>query len=692
MGQSRRNAGQFSETSTRRALPAHMKTLCRWRVRWGYACRPAPHAGAVESTPVRPNFRPSTRPLCWLLVWTFFAVCASAHAADAARSAVERPWRVLALNSSDVLIPFWLALDPLLRASIAEGAAPRRVNFLAEALDLTRFPNLESDQAALLQKKYAAQPIDLVMAVGPLALEFAIKHRDSLWRGAPIVFLVVPPGAIADASRLSNVTGVYYDFDVGGTLALITRLQPGLSRLIVAGGSSAFDLEVNTRLGRQVEHVPQQLAVEVVNDRTADELAALLAQLPASSAVLYTSMMRDTSGALHTPRDVAGMLASASAAPVYALFPTMLGQGVVGGSMTSIEDEAKAAAGLALRALRAGSAEGISLQASPRARCLLDFRALQRWDIPDSTIPDDCEIRFLPQAIWRDYPVQVAVAAAAVAALAALVVTLLVQRRRRHQADLAVQQLRNTLFHASRLAAVGEMSASIAHEINQPLGAILTNADVARRIIERDPSRTADIQRILADIRADDLRASAVIQRVRKLVTKREVEFRRVDLNEIVAEVLAFLRNEAARRNITLTASLGDAVPDVLADRVQLQQIFLNLSINAMDAMAETLVLRRSIVVSTTMLEDGSAEVAVADRGHGIAVENFPRLFDSFWSTKPEGMGLGLAVVKTILDAHGGSIRADNNEHGGATFRVVLPAAPATAPAAVGATPRRSTA
>jgi len=271
------------------------------------------------------------------------------------------------------------------------------------------------------------------------------------------------------------------------------------------------------------------------------------------------------------------------------------------------------------------------------------------------------------------------------------VAALLVQRRRKHQADLATQQLRNTLFHAARLAAVGELTASIAHEINQPLGAILTNADVARKIIERDPTRTADIQRILADIRADDIRAGAVIQRVRGLVAKREAEPRRVDLNEVVGEVLAFLRNEAARRNIALNASLDPTTPAVLADRVQLQQVLLNLLLNAMDAMAETLVLRRSIDVSTAVRADGSAEVAIADRGHGIAAENLPRLFDSFWSTKPEGMGLGLSVVKSILDAHGGSIRAEDNEHGGATFRVVLPAASAAAPATIAAEPRRST-
>ncbi len=622
-------------------------------------------------------------PLRTLLALAFLAFSIGTHATESdVLSAAPPPWRVLLLNSADVLIPFWLMIDPVLRESIAQDAAPRTVDFDGEALDLARFPELEAEQVSLLKKKYAERPIDLIMAIGTPALDFARKYRDIIWRGAPIVFLVVPSGAVTDQSHLSNATGVFYDFNVDGTLVLIGRLQPRWDYLLVVGGKAEYDLAWNAHLRPHIEHVPQRVAVEYVNDRTPDEFATLVAGLPASTAVLYTTMSRDVSGAAHSPRDIAGRLARVSDAPVYAMFPPMLGQGVVGGSMTPIEDEGAAAAKLAVRVLRAGSAEGIPLQESPPARCLLDFRALQRWDIPEGLVPDNCEIRFLPRAIWRDYPLQFAASMAAISLLAALVVALLVQRRRRHQADLAVQSLRSTLFHASRLAAVGELTASIAHEVNQPLGAILANADAARRIVEKDPTRTADIRRILDDIRADDLRAGAVIRRIRAIVTKREPERGRVNLNEVTGEVLALLRNEAARRNITLSASFDPATPVVLADRVQLQQIFLNLLINAMDAMAETPVPQRTIEVNTGTLEDGSAEVAVADRGHGIATENFPRLFDSFWSTKPEGMGLGLAITKSILDAHGGTVRAESNEHGGATFRVVLPAAEATAPAA----------
>jgi signal transduction histidine kinase len=624
-------------------------------------------------------------PLRTLFAIALLPFAMDVHAADDAARPGAPPWRVLILNGADVLIPFWLMIDPLLRDSIADMAAPRRVEFLGVALDLTRFPKLETDLVPLLRKKYSEQPVDLVMTVGAPALEFAKKYRDAIWHGAPIVFVVVPTGTMPDPSRSLNVTGVYYDFDVDGTITLMSRLQPQWNRLLVVGGSSAFDLAWNAHFLPHAEHVPQKVTVEYVNDRTPDELAALLARLPKAAAVLYTSISRDASGATHTPRDVAGVLARASSAPVYAMFPTMLGQGIVGGSMTSLEDEGAAAARLAVRVLRAGSANGIPSEPSPPARCLLDYSALGRWAIRQSAIPADCEVRFLPREVWRDYPVQFAIGTAAMLALATLVAALLAQRRQRHKAELAVESLRSTLFHASRLAAVGELTASIAHEINQPLAAILTNADTARLIAERDPSRIADVRRLLADIRADDIRAGEVIRRIRGLVTKREIERGCVGVNDVVSEVLALLRNEATRRNITLTTSLDPAKPEVLADRVQLQQVLLNLMINAMDAMNETSALKRVVEVSTAMLDDGSVELAVADRGHGIAAENFPRLFSSFWSTKPEGMGLGLNIVQSIVEAHSGSIRAESNEYGGATFRVVLPLTPAAGNGSEGA-------
>ena len=621
---------------------------------------------------------------------TFCVLSIGAWAEEGKARTESAPWRVLVLNSGDVMIPFWLTIDPVMRESIVRGAAPRTVDFLGEALDLVRFPNLESDQVALLRNKYTGLRIDLVIAMGLPALQFAMKHRDAIWRGAPIVFLAVPAGAVREDPRQPNVTGVFYEFDVHGTLDLIKRLQPDWRRLVVAGGNSPFDLALNALLLRHGEHAPNGVAVEYVNDRTREELTAILAALPAHSAVLYTSMSRDASGATHTPQDMAGWVARAASAPVYAIFPTMIGQGIVGGSMVSIEDEIAAAARLALRVLRAGTAEGIPMQPSPPPRCLLDFRALQRWNISESAVPDSCEVRFVPRGIWREYPLQSAAATVTIAMLAALVLALVLEHRRRSKADLAVQQLRNTLFHASRLAAVGELTASIAHEINQPLGAMLTNADTARMIIDRDPKRVADVSRILADIRSDNMRASAVIRRIRGFVAGRPVERQRNDVNDLVSEVLALLRHEVAQRKITASVSLDPGLPEVLGDRVQLQQVLLNLLLNATDAMTETPEANRLIAVRTSTLEDGSVEIAVEDHGHGIAEENFAHLFDSFWSTKPDGMGLGLAIVKSIVEAHGGSIQASRNEFGGATFYVRLPEAPASAPAAVADVPKRS--
>jgi signal transduction histidine kinase len=606
-----------------------------------------------------------------------FALAADACVAGGGTPASElQPWRIAVVSSLDMLTPASLMLGPALNDALVGLAAPRQVQLYSEPLDQLRFPSgIEPLQIALLSKKYEAVPIDLVMAVGPAALDFVQRNRKTLWPRVPIVFAAVPRDAPNETPRPIDTTGVYFDVDIDNTLALVLSLQPTAKRLVVVGGNTPFDLEWNERLRRQDERLLHGIQMEFVNDRTLEEAAAYLEGLPPSSAVLFTSMSRDRLDSTYTARHAAGVLSRASRAPVYSIFATTLGSGVIGGSMTSLEDEAIAAAKLAVDVLRAGSANGIAAQASPPARCVLDYRVLERFDIADNAVPRGCDIRFRPPVIWRDYPLQFAVAIATIAILASLIAALLLQRKRRQEADVAIAKLRNTLFHASRLGVVGELTASIAHEINQPLGAILSNADAAEMMMERPTPDISMLRRILVDIRRDDLRASAVIRRIRGLVSSRETEPVRVNVNDLATEVLALLENEARRRDVTFDASLIDGLPPILGDRIQLQQVMLNLLVNAMDAMADTPEARRVVAITTAPIGDGRVELAVSDRGHGIASENMPRLFESFWSTKPQGMGLGLSIVKSIVEAHGGSIHAENNANGGATFRVLLPVA-----------------
>jgi signal transduction histidine kinase len=269
--------------------------------------------------------------------------------------------------------------------------------------------------------------------------------------------------------------------------------------------------------------------------------------------------------------------------------------------------------------------------------------------------------------------------AAALVAQTLLIAALLLQHRRRRTVELSLQAQRVQLLHASRLAVAGELTASIAHEINQPLAAILSNADAAEMLLQADPLRRDELLQILADIKRDDLRASEVIKRLRTLLARHDTERRRFDLNEAVEGVAAILRAEARRRAVTIDYVLQAGRAEVIGDPVQIQQVILNLMLNAFDASAEVPEDRRRVWVATRDTANG-VQVSVRDFGIGIPLADLPRVFDSFFSTKRGGMGLGLAIARTIVEAHGGTISAARCDTG-AEFRVILPLAPATDPA-----------
>jgi PAS domain S-box-containing protein len=236
------------------------------------------------------------------------------------------------------------------------------------------------------------------------------------------------------------------------------------------------------------------------------------------------------------------------------------------------------------------------------------------------------------------------------------------------------EEARQDLAHASRLAVVGEFTAMIAHELNQPLAAILNNVDSAKILLDVKVAPVEEIRRVLADIREDNIRASEVIRRIRALVSKHEMEMQVVDVNATVAEVVRLVKGDALRRGVQVHGKYDAAVSTVYGDVVHLQQVVLNLVLNGMDAMKDNAETERHLFVTTTGDEEGIVEVAVKDVGKGVPPENLSRVFDSFFTTKREGMGIGLSMVRSIVGLHGGRVWAENNKDSrGTTFRFTLP-------------------
>jgi signal transduction histidine kinase len=250
----------------------------------------------------------------------------------------------------------------------------------------------------------------------------------------------------------------------------------------------------------------------------------------------------------------------------------------------------------------------------------------------------------------------------------------------RRQVELEAQRLRQEMAHIGRVSAMGELTASLAHELNQPLTAILNNAQVALRIIEAEPLDAAEMREILDDIVADDKRAAAVIRRLRLLLKKGDLEYVALDLNEVVTEVARLVMSDAAIRNVPMRLAPAPGLPSVRGDRVQLQQVVLNLVLNGLDALREPGPGDRSLLIRTFRDGAGTVGASVRDTGPGIGKKDMDHIFEPLYTTKAEGIGMGLAIARTIIEAHGGRLTAANNETGGATFQFTLPVDKAAAP------------
>lgn len=234
------------------------------------------------------------------------------------------------------------------------------------------------------------------------------------------------------------------------------------------------------------------------------------------------------------------------------------------------------------------------------------------------------------------------------------------------------EEARQKLHQASRLGMLGELTASIAHEVNQPLGAILSNADAATMLMERPDPPLDEIREILSDIRRDDMRASEVIRQVRAMVVRGEADREPLDLGELVRRVATMVRHDCKARSISLKCDVTDDLPHICGEKVRLEQVLLNLLLNAMDALKEVQDERR-IRLAAALTQDGMVDISVSDSGPGIPPDLIERIFENFFSTKSEGMGLGLALSRSIAEAHGGKLIARNAAVGGACFHLILP-------------------
>jgi PAS domain S-box-containing protein len=710
--------------------------------------------------------------------------------------------KVLLLYSYQAMLPGNLEWDEAIRAAL-KGTEAQPLEFFTEFLDLSQFPDESYVKGLLnlLQIKYSSRKIDLLIPVGDLAFAFLQAHGDALFPGSPSVFCAVARQQVEALKPLPNTSGAVAWADVQGTLAAALKLQPNTRRVVVVGGTAKTDRAFQHIAREALRPNEGRLEVTFLTDLPMTEILQRLSSLPPQTLVIYLSMFRDSTGHVFVPLEALKRVAQAANAPVYGLWETLLGHGIVGGHLMSFKEQGRLAGEMGSRVLNGEKPENIPIVYEGADVYAFDWRRLQRWGLKESDLPPGSLVRFKEPSLWESHKREVIGTIAAFCLLTLLTIGLLVNlgRRRladkklrqaeleyrivadftydweywknldgtlryvspscerisgyrpedfirrpdlfreivvpedrdlwdahdcnalekpgarecqfrvqrpdgairwiehvcqpvtddegkfigirasnrditeRKQAEIQEQQHREDLARVGRVATLSELTGTLAHEIIQPLMAIMNNSQAARRLLDNLDPDLDEVMEILEDITRGSQRASGVIQQLRQHLKPGPPELTRLDLNDLVQSLIPLVSRQAAINHINLVCQLTKGLPPVTGNRIQLEQVILNLVVNSIEAIKGMADGPGEIVLQTDREDDHALRVSVMDSGPGVKPEDLKLLFDPFFTTKKEGMGLGLSISRSIIKAHRGRLWAAPNPGGGTALYITLP-------------------
>lgn len=616
----------------------------------------------------------------WVLAACAFAVAIGGRAdaqsgasADGPAAKATQPG-IVVIAPDDITRPWVGLITQGFRDVVLAGEEQPAVHF--ESLDLVRFENASYSEGLRrwLGEKYRSTRVDVVVALGEPALTFLASRPGEPWPGASVIYIEAGGVGIDVPRVLPDSTGVILEDSFASALDVVRQILPETRRIALVAGTSKVE---ESRFGGFGDKVRQAgLQPLILSALGLDGVASAVASLHRDTVVYILAPVVDGTQRVLSPAQPCAVIATAASVPTFTLAHHDFGCGVVGGLMRDWHAVGRLVGKQTLARLRGPLPAVVDVPISAYTALEFDERQLKRWAIPEDRLPEGSRVRYRSTNLWRDYRGLSLAVLTVLAVQAGLILWLVVERLRRQRAEVDARRHLVTMAHLDRRAALGELTTALAHELHQPLTAILRNSEAASMQLTAGTATDEELLEIISDIHRDDKRAAAIIRRLRSLLEKHELEEAAVDLHDVVHETIAVAGPDASSRGVRLELALAARRQTVTGDRVHLQQVLLNLLMNGVDAVAGMQPERRRLTVQSVS-DDTSVEICVVDTGPGLPADVAPQMFEPFFTTKSAakgtGLGLGLSIVRSIVEAHGGQVHARNNDHDGATVGFRLP-------------------
>lgn len=564
-------------------------------------------------------------------------------------------------------------LSTLVRSGLARRCG-HTVEFFHVSLQTYGFdPRDEAAVADYVGAICARRAPDLVVTNGGPAVRFFGRHRERFGEGVPVVHGGADVRWLEGVSLSPQETAVVVRMDIPALMENMLRLRPWTKEVVAIFGDSPAERFWADRFRREWQPWASRVRLTLGDGLSFDETVRRSERLAPDAVIFFGLMIVDAAGVPHEQQTALDRLHEASSVPVFGWASVSLGRGIVGGPLHLVERLAEEISASGVKLLHGVPASSIPVKTVNLSSPIYDARELKRWGIDEKTLPPGSEVRYREPSFVSLYRGRILGAAAVIVLQALAIVALVEGRQRQRRAEQEAARLRDELAHAGRVSVMGGLASSLAHELAQPLGAILRNAEAAELYLGREEPDLAELGAIVADIKADDERARDVIERMRGFLRRHELHRVPVDAAALAEGVVALARADARRRSVEIELEVGRDLPVAAGDPVHLEQVLLNLLVNALDAMEAVPPEERTLKVRLGRGERGGLELSVLDTGPGIPPDVEARLFEPFFTTKKNGMGLGLPICLSLVEAHGGTLRVGKPDGRGAAFVVTLP-------------------